>query len=74
MILLHPTSNKATMVRNFKDKFSKWKLSGKKTNVEEDVSGEDLAVFRKFGHKVRNWKQDNLISCCVYGRDTESLK
>lgn len=54
VILLHPTSNKATMVRNFKDKFSKWKLSGKKTNVEEDVSGEDLAVFRKFGHKLED--------------------
>ena len=46
VILLHPTSNKATMVANFKDKMSKWKVN------KVDESGENLAIFRKFGHKV----------------------
>lgn len=46
VILLHPTSNKATMVNNFKDKLTKWKVS----NI--NPSGENLALFRKFGHKL----------------------
>ncbi len=41
LILLHPTSNKTTMTHNFMAKFSKVK-----------PSAENLAIFRKFGHKV----------------------
>ena len=48
MILLHPTSNKATMVKNFKDKLAKWKV-----NKAVNPTGENLAVFRRYGHKVR---------------------
>jgi hypothetical protein len=40
VILVHPTSNKATMGQVFKEKFSKWKL----TNIED--SGENRAIFR----------------------------
>ena len=43
VILLHPTSNKTTMVQNFKGKFAKI-----------TPSGENLAVFRKFGHKLED--------------------
>ena len=47
VILLHPTSNKTKMMDTFKDKLGKWKVSS------VTPSGENLAVFRKFGHKVR---------------------
>ena len=40
------TSNKATMVSNFKEKFSHWKVS------HVTPTAENLALFRKFGHKV----------------------
>lgn len=46
VILLHPTSNKATIVNNFKDRVSKWKVK----NI--NPSGENLVMFRRFGHKV----------------------
>ena len=46
VILLHPTSNKATMVHNFKEKFSQWKVA------HVNPTAENLALFRKFGHKV----------------------
>lgn len=48
VILLHPTSNKTKMMDTFKDKLGKWKVSS------VSPSGENLAVFRKFGHKLEN--------------------
>ncbi len=46
VILLHPTSNKATMVSNFKDKFSGWKAQ------HVAPTAENLTLFRRFGHKL----------------------
>jgi protein NDRG1 len=43
VILLHPTSNKDSMTATFMTKFKKIK-----------PSAENLAVFRKFGHKLDN--------------------
>ena len=42
VILLHPTSNKTAMTKNFARQFSK-----------VAPSGENMALFRRFGHKVR---------------------
>ena len=41
VILLHPTSNKTAMTKNFARQFSK-----------VAPSGENMALFRRFGHKV----------------------
>ena len=46
VILLNPTTNKATMVDNLKDRFHKWKIS------HITPTGEHMVAFRKFGHKV----------------------
>ena len=48
VILLHPTSNKAAMTKNFARQFSK-----------VAPSGENMALFRRFGHKVSQW-----VHCC----------
>ena len=47
VILLNPTTNKVTMMDNLKDRFQKWKI----THVN-DLTGEQMVAFRKFGHKV----------------------
>ncbi len=41
------------MVNNFKEKFSKWKVQ------HVNPSGENLAVFRKYGHKVCAWVSEH---------------
>ncbi len=46
LLLLNPTSNKTTMAKNFMDRVSKWKVA------HLTPSGENLALFRKFGHKL----------------------
>ena len=47
VILLNPTTNKVTMMDNLKDRFQKWKISH-----VNDLTGEQMVAFRKFGHKV----------------------
>lgn len=45
LLLLNPTSNKTSMMNNFKDKMNKWKVAHTPSSV-------DMALFRKFGHKI----------------------
>jgi pimeloyl-ACP methyl ester carboxylesterase len=52
VILLNPTTNKVTMMDNLKDRFQKWKI----THVN-DLTGEQMVAFRKFGHKLED-KED----------------
>lgn len=51
IILLNPTTNKVTMMENFKDKFQKWKIS------HVNPSNEHVVAFRKYGHKLEG-KED----------------
>lgn len=48
VVCINPTTGKMTMMDNFKDRFSKWKLQ----NI--NPSGEHMAAFRKYGHKVHS--------------------
>jgi len=60
VILLHPTSNKAAMTKNFARQFSK-----------VAPSGENMALFRRFGHKIdANLKDDEALKALEQYKST----
>jgi predicted esterase len=48
VIFLHPTANASTVMETFKDKFTKWGVK------HVGASAENIAAFRKFGHKLED--------------------
>lgn len=53
VLLIHPVSNTSSMMENFKDRVTKWKLN----NIAAD--GENMLILRRFGHKIQD-KEDKI--------------